>query len=87
MLGLSDRHVRRMAARCKDKGPEALTHQWIGKPSNHQITNDSKERALELIKSKHPDMGPKLASEVLAEREGINICSETLRRELIKHDL
>jgi hypothetical protein len=32
-------------------------------------------------------MGSKLASEVSAEKEGIGICSETPKREPIKHDL
>jgi hypothetical protein len=76
-----------MVARVKEKGEKALSHQAIGRPSNHQLANGCKDEAVRLFKDVYKDMDPTLAAETMAERDGILINHETLRRELIRQGL
>jgi hypothetical protein len=76
LLGISERQVRRLVAGVRANGPEFLVHKSLGKPSNHRLPDDVKEKALELFKKKYKDMGPTLASEMLLERDGISINHE-----------
>ena len=69
MLDLSDRQVRRIAARIRLEGDEGVIHRLRGKPSNRALSN--KIKVLRLFKAKYPDFGPTLASEKLLERDNL----------------
>lgn len=79
LVGLTDRHVRRLIQRVRREGDRGLAHRGRGQPSNRRISAGAKAKALKLYEKRYGDFGPTLAAEKLAEREGIAISAETLR--------
>jgi hypothetical protein len=86
-LALSPRQVRRLCERVRMKGPRGIVHGLRGRKSNHQLASGLLARALTLFKKNYSDFGPTLACEKLAERDGIEIGVNTLRRALIGEGL
>lgn len=82
ILDLTDRQIRRIAARIELEGDAGVIHKLRGKSSNRALPG--KNRVLRLFKAKYPDFGPTLASEKLLERDNIKVNDETLRLWLIK---
>jgi transposase len=80
VLGLTSRHIRRLIERMKQAGDQGLAHQGRGKPSNRRIPDTVKTTVLTLYEKRYADFGPTLATEKLAERHGITLSDETLRR-------
>jgi transposase len=80
ILDISVRHVRRKLVSLKECGAESLAHKARGKPSNHQLSPELREKVINLVREKYFDMGPTQASEMLKERDNIDISHETLRR-------
>ena len=80
LVGLTARHVRRLIQRVRQEGDRGLAHRGRGKPSNRRIAERVKAKVLKLYEQRYGDFGPTLAAEKLAEREGITISDETLRR-------
>jgi transposase len=83
-LGITDRQIRRLLATYRAEGAAGLANKARGKPSNRQLPQTTKDRAIELVKTKYPDFGPTFAAEKLAERNGLKIDHETLRLLMIK---
>lgn len=79
MLRLTDRQIRRLLGRVNAEGDEGLVHRGRGKPSNRRIPEKRKMKVLELYEERYGDLGPTLAVEKLAERDGITLSAETLR--------
>jgi len=79
LLGLTTRHVRRLMARVKREGDQGLVHRGRGKPSNRRLAESVKTTVLTLYDKRYGDFGPTLATEKLAERDGITLSAETLR--------
>ena len=79
LLGLTPRHIRRLIERVKQVGDQGLAHRGRGKPSNRQIPEPVKTKALKLYEKQYGDFGPTLAAEKLAECHGITISAETVR--------
>ena len=86
-LGLSDRQIRRIIIDFSKSGPAGLIHHLRGRPSNHRLSSELKDRAVNLVRDKYHDFGPTLAAEKLEEIDGIKIGKNTLRQEMIKADL
>jgi hypothetical protein len=80
LLGLTPRHIRRLIERVAQAGDPGLAHRGRGKPSNRQIPEPFKTKALKLYEQRYGDFGPTLAAEKLAERQGLTLSDETLRR-------
>ena len=80
LLGLTTRQVRRLIARVEQEGDKGLAHRGRGKPSNRRIPEQVKAKVLRLYETRYGDFGPTLAVEKLAERHGIALSDETLRR-------
>jgi len=80
LLGLTPRHIRRLLARVAQAGDQGLAHRGRGKPSKRQIQEKVQTKALKLYAQCYGDFGPTLAAEKLAERHGVPISDETLRR-------
>lgn len=80
MIGITDRHIRRILAEFKKHGPAGLVHHLRGKPSNNQLDAGIKDKAILLVKEKYPDFGPTFASEKLEEIDGVKIHREVLRQ-------
>ena len=76
LLGLTPRHIRRLIARGEQAGDQGLAHRGRGTPSNRQIPEKIQTKAL----TRYGDCGPTVATEQRAERHGITLSDETLRR-------
>ena len=80
VLGLTTRHIRRLIERMEQAGDQGLAHRGRGRSSNRRIPDKVKSTVLTLYEQRYGDFGPTLAAEKLAERHGIPISDETLRR-------
>ena len=87
VLGVSERTVFRLAARMRDGGPSALRHAGRGRPSNNKVAERVREYAIGLIRESYADYGPTLAAEVLAERHGLTVSRETVRKWMVADGL
>lgn len=85
LLGLTTRQVRRLIQRVRAEGDAGLVHRSRGRPSNRRHRPALKARVLRLYAQRYGDYGPTLAAEQLAERHGITLSAETLRRWLRQH--
>lgn len=80
VLDLSERQVRRLLGRIKTTGAASIRHKAIGRPSNNRISSGIRDYAVTLVHECYADFGPTLASEMLAERDGLRVSRETLRK-------
>lgn len=87
VLGVSYRQARRIYKRYRAEGAEGVIHRSVGKPSHRRLDGGMRQRAIDLYREQYPDFGPTLAVEKLAERDGISVDHETLRRWLIAEGL
>jgi transposase len=84
ILGLSVRQLKRLVRAFRQAGAASLASKRRGRPSNRATDPLRLQCALEIVQQHYPDFGPTLASEKLAERHGIALNSETLRRAMIR---
>jgi transposase len=82
-LGLSPRQVYRLLRRYRDRGASGLAHKARGRPSNNRLRDEVRDQALALVRSTYADFGPTLAAETLAQRHGLRVSRETLRKWMI----
>ncbi|KPH04253.1 ISNCY family transposase (plasmid) [Rhizobium acidisoli] len=80
VLDLSERQVRRLLERIRTDGAASIRHKAIGRPSNNRISDGVRDYAVTLVREHYADFGPTLAAEKLAERDGLRVSRETLRR-------
>jgi hypothetical protein len=80
VLGLSTRQVHRLLDRIRTTGAASIRHKAIGRPSNNRISSGVRDYAVTLVRECYADFGPTLASEMLAERDGLRVSRETLRK-------
>lgn len=83
-LGISERWVREMVRRVRQRGDRAVIHGLRGKRSNRRTEQKLQERAVRLYRSEYGDFGPTLAVEYLAAEHQIAVSKETLRKWLIE---
>lgn len=83
-LDLSSRQVRRLCAKMRAKGPKGIIHGLRGQPSNHQLPSGRVDKAVQLFKKHYDDFGPTFACQKMAERDGIVLGVNTLRRALVR---
>jgi len=86
LLDVTPRHVRRLQRRLTKEGDQAVIHGLRGKPSNHRIKANTKQRVLAEYRHCYSDFGPTLASEKLSE-QGLCVAPETLRVWLLDEGL
>src|SRR5258708_16966356 len=82
-LKISDRQVRRMLLRIRERGDGALVHGLRGRPSNRKLAAPFEQKILARLRQRYADFGPTLAAEHLAQ-EGLPVSRETLRKWMIK---
>lgn len=87
LLGLTDRQIRRLVRRVQQEGDRGLVHRGRGKPSNRRIPETRKTKLLRLYEQHYGDFGPTFAAEKLAERHGLTVSAETLRRWLLAKEV
>lgn len=83
-LGISERWVRELVRRVRKKGDRAVVHGLRGRPSKRRIAGKERARVVELYRREYGDFGPTLATEYLAQKHGIEVSKETLRKWLIE---
>jgi len=87
LLGLSTRQVRRILRRYRSQGDAGLVHRSRGRPSNRKTPQAVRRKALACIRRDYRDFGPTLAAEKLAERDGLTVSRETVRRWMMTEGL
>ena len=80
LLGLSGRQVHRLCVRYGQRGPSGLVSLQRGRPSNHRLPDEIRERALAIVREHYADFGPTLAQEKLLELHDLRVGRETLRK-------
>ncbi|MHC1551045.1 ISNCY family transposase [Phyllobacterium sp. K27] len=83
VLDLSTRQVRRLLERMRADGAVSIRHKAIGRPSNNRFSDGVRDYAVTLVRECYADFGPTLASEMLAERDGLRVSRETLRHWMV----
>lgn len=83
VLALSERQVRRLLERMRTEGAASVRHKAIGRPSNNRISDGIRDYAVTLVRERYADFGPTLAAEKLAERDGLRVSRETVRRWMV----
>ena len=87
VLAISARQVQWLLRRYREDGAGAIRHGLRGRPSNNRIGTGLRDYALCLVRETYVDFGPTLASEKLAERHGLQVSAETLRKWMIADGL
>lgn len=87
MLGVCERHVRRMFRAYKEGGPEKLISKRRGRASNNRLAPEVVAQARDLIYERYLDFGPTLAHEKLLEIHGLKISRESVRGLMIAEGL
>ena len=85
-LKVTDRHVRRLLLRLREKGDRAVIHGLRGRPSNRKLAARFEQKVLARVQQRYADFGPTLAAEHLAQ-EGLPVSRETLRKWMIQSAL
>jgi transposase len=79
-LGIGVRQVKRLVRAWRRDGDAGLVSRQRGRPSHRRMGDALRARIVNLLTAFYPDFGPTLASEKLAERDGIAVSAETVRR-------
>jgi len=87
VLDLTDRHIRRMAARITKEGDKGIVHKLRGQPAHNRTLDKVKKKALSLCKDIYEGFSPTLASEKLFERDKIKVSRELLRTWFIEEHI
>jgi hypothetical protein len=87
LLGITDRQVRNIIGKIRDKGDGAIAHGNRGRVAANKMPAELEERIGGIVKRRYPDFGPKFASEKLEERERIKVSKEKLRQIMIAKGL
>ena len=83
LMGVSTRHTRRILAAYREKGAAALAHGHRGRRAPNAISEATKTTVLHLARTRYSGTNHTHMSELLSEREGIDITRSTLRRLLV----
>lgn len=87
ILGISERHVRRLLRAYRQDGERGLISKRRGKPSNNRMKSEVKQQVIDLLHSRYPDFGPTLAQEKLSEVHKLKLSDESVRQIMIKEEL
>ena len=87
VMGVSPRHARRMLTAYRDKGSSALAHGLRGQRPHNATADTTKDTVLRLARTRYAGTNHTHLSELLSEREGIDIARTTLRRILVNAGL
>jgi transposase len=84
IMGVGRRQAHRLLTRYLDDGPAGLISRKRGRASSRRLDEHFREHVISLVRSHYHDFGPTLACEYLAERHGIRISREALRKLMIE---
>ncbi len=78
--GLSERHLRRLLAKLRREGDQAVVHAARGRASNRKLSATAEKQAVAILSQPvYAGFGPTLAAEYLQQRHGVQVGRETLR--------
>ena len=80
LMGVSARHSRRIVAAYREEGAAALAHGHRGRRAPNATPEPLRSEVLRLARSRYSEANHTHLSELLGEREGIEIGRTTLRR-------
>lgn len=80
LLGLSERQVWRLRTRFLSQGPAALVHGNRGRPSARRVAEPLRARVVALARGRYDGANDCHLTELLAERESIELGRPTVRR-------
>ena len=78
-LDMTERHIRRLLGELKAHGDQVVVHGLRGRRSNRKLSEEIREKIVQIISKEYPDFGPTFAAEQLAKRHQIHVGKETLR--------
>ncbi|MFC1937512.1 ISNCY family transposase [Chloroflexota bacterium] len=84
VLGISLRHVRRLLVAYRREGARALAHGNRGRKPPNTLGGDLKKQVIELARSTYAGCNTRHFTELLSEREGVELSRSTVRRMLIE---
>jgi transposase len=87
MLGVSERHIRRLLRAYRQKGEQGLISKRRGQPSNNRMKVEVKQAAIDMLHSRYADFGPTLAHEKLVEVHQLKLGKESVRQLMIAEGL
>ena len=87
LMGVTDRQVRNLVRKVKEKGAHGLAHGNRGKPSPRRMPGEVVARIVGVIKDRYRDFKPKFAAEKLWKRDKIKVSDEKLRQIMIEAGL
>ena len=87
LMGVSSRHTRRILAAYREKGAAAVAHGHRGREPTNAIPEATRSRVVHLALTMYEGANHTHLSELLSEREGIDIGRTTLRRILVNAGL
>ena len=80
LMGVSTRHTRRILAAYREEGAAALAHGHRGRRAPNTTPDSIRAEVLRLARTTYSGVNHTHLSELLSEREGIDIARNTLRR-------
>ena len=87
-IGVTERQVRRLVRKLRQKGDRAVIHELRGRTSNRKLPEELEQRAVTILSEPvYRGFGPTLASEYLQQLHQITVSKETLRRWMSKAGL
>ena len=87
LMGVSTRHIRRLLAAYRKDGAAALAHGHRGRRAPNATPEKTKAEVLRLTQTRYSGTNHTHLSELLREREGIDVARSTLRRILVEAGL
>ncbi|HEX9949848.1 MAG TPA: ISNCY family transposase [Thermodesulfobacteriota bacterium] len=87
LLNLTERQVRNLRDKVREKGIRGMAHGNRGRPSLRKMSMELEERIAKIVRERYEDFKPKLASEKLWANERIRISDEKLRQVMIAQGL
>ena len=87
LLGISDRHFRRLLKAYREEGVKALSSKRTGKPSNNRTKPEVRAKAVEFLKTRYTHCGPTFAYYKFKTVEGMDLSKESVRKIMIEEGL
>lgn len=79
-IGVTERQVRRLLRKLRQKGDRVVIHELRGRPSNRKLRAEVEQRAVAILSDPvYRGFGPTLAAEYLEQKHEITVSKETLR--------
>jgi len=87
-IGITERQVRRLLRKLREKGDRVVIHELRGRLSNRKLPAETEQQAIALLSdSVYRGFGPTLAAEYLGEKHQMAVSKETLRGWMVRAGL